>query len=244
MIRSFIPMAAAASVLALSPAAAQEAMVPEPKIMVTGEGEASVSPDMALISIAVVREAETAREAMDANNEAMNDVIAALREEGIESRDLQTSGLSIDPRYVYPNDNNGEESPRIVGYQVTNGLTVRIRDLDNAGAILDRVVSLGVNQGGQITFTNDDPSEALNEARKDAVQDAIAKAQTLAEAAGVSLGDILEISEQSNIGQPPRPLPQMMRMEAATASSVPVEAGENEYQVRVNVTFGLNQSAE
>lgn len=241
MTRSLIPLALAASFLAVLPAAAQEDAASRPKITVTGEGEARVSPDMAVIQIAVLREAETAREAMDANNQAMTAVIEALKEAGIEARDLQTSGLSINPQYVYPNDNNGEQKPRIVGYQVTNGLTIRVRDLDKVGEILDRSVSLGVNQGGNITFTNDDPSKALNDARKSAVQDAISKAQTLAEAAGVSLGNVVEISEQMG-PPPPRPLgAKMMRMEAAADSAVPVEAGENTYDIRVNVTFEINQ---
>ncbi|MFC6490914.1 SIMPL domain-containing protein, partial [Nitratireductor sp. GCM10026969] len=185
MSRFFVPLVLAASALAVLPAAAQGPDL-RPKIMVTGEGEARISPDMAIIALAVQREGETAREAMDENNAAMAAVIAALKEEGIEARDLQTSGLSIDPQYVYPNNNNGEEKPRITGYRVTNALTVRVRDLENVGEILDRSVSLGVNQGGNITFTNDDPSEALSQARTRAVEDAVAKARTLAEAAGVS----------------------------------------------------------
>lgn len=242
MTRSLIPLALAASFLAVLPAAAQEDPAFRPKISVTGEGEARVSPDMAVIQIAVVREAETAREALDANNEAMNAVVEELKASGIEPRDLQTSGLSINPQYVYPNNNNGEQKPRITGYQVTNGLTIRVRDLSKVGEILDQSVSLGVNQGGNIVFTNDNPSAALNDARKSAVQDAISKAQTLAEAAGVSLGNVLEISEHMT-PPPPRPLGmKMMRMEAAAAdASVPVEAGENTYEVRVNVTFELNQ---
>ena len=240
MTRSFIPLALAASFVAVMPAGAQEAGR-QSNIVVTGEGEATLSPDMALIQLAVVREAETARAAMDSNNEAMTAVIAALKEAGIEARDLQTNGLSIEPRYVYPNEKNGESQPRIVGYQVTNGLTVRIRDLDKVGEILDRSVTLGVNQGGSIVFTNDDPSEALNEARKRAVEDAVSKARTLAEAAGVALGDVLQISENTVGNPPPMPLgAKVMRMEAA-ADAVPVERGESSYTVRVNVTFELDQ---
>ncbi|WP_159592804.1 SIMPL domain-containing protein [Chelativorans xinjiangense] len=239
MTRCFIPLAFAVSVLAAVPAAAQEADV-GPKIMVTGEGEATVSPDMAVITFAVLREGDTARAAMDENNAAMAAVIAALKEEGVEARDLKTSGLAISPQYVYPNDSNGEEKPRITGYQVTNTLTVRVRDMEKVGEVLDRSVSLGVNQGGDITFTNDDPAEALKEARTRAVEDAFSKARTLAEAAGVSLGNLLEISEQAG-ARPPMPMVKAMRMEAAADSSVPIEAGENSYKVQVSVTFALEQ---
>ncbi|EKF17984.1 SIMPL domain-containing protein [Nitratireductor pacificus] len=240
MTKSMLPAVLAAPALAAALVAAAPAMADQqaPRIVVTGEGEAVVSPDMAILSLAVLREAETARAALDANNEAMTAVIAAMKEAGIEARDLQSGGLSINPRYVYPNDKNGEKAPRIVGYEVANTLTVRIRDLAKVGDVLDRSVTLGVNQGGGLTFTNDDPSATLTEARKRAVQDAMDKARTLAEAGGVKLGKITEISEQT-LRQPPMPYAgKAMRMEAA-AEAVPVEAGENSYRIQVNVTFDL-----
>lgn len=240
MNRLLLPLALAAPLAFAVPAIASADETPRPSIVVMGEGEVSVSPDMAVMMLAVMREAKTAREALDANNTAMADVIAAMKEGGVEPRDLQTSGLSISPQYVYPNDKNGEEKPRITGYQVTNSLTVRVRDMTKVGELLDRSVTLGVNQGGNITFTNDDPSEALQEARKKAVADALAKARTLAEAAGVKLGKVRQISEQS-FRQPPMPLrAKAMRMEAADAA-VPVEAGENSYQIHVNMSFGIEQ---
>lgn len=241
MTRPFVPLVFAAVMAAALPVEAEE-IAERPKITVTGEGEARLSPDMAVIRLSVLREADTAREAMDANNEAMERVIAALKEAGVAERDIQTSGLSITPQYVYPNENNGESRPRIDGYQVTNGLTVRVRELDEVGEILDRSVTLGVNQGGNIVFTNDDPKEALNEARRKAVEDALAKARVLTETAGVTLGDVLEITEATRGTPPPMPLGvRAMRMEAAADASVPVEAGENTYQVEVNITFGINQ---
>lgn len=231
------------AILALAlPAAAkaQDNNRPFPQIVVTGKGEAAVAPDMAIIGVAVMREAETAREALDQNNQAMADVIAAMKEAGIEDRDLQTAGLSINPRYVYPNDNNDETEPRIVAYQVTNNLTVRVRDLDRVGEVLDQSVTLGVNQGGSIAFVNDDPSEATAEARRKAVEDAMGRARTLAETAGVELGDVIQISERSAPPPIPYPQPQMMRMAAdAGAESVPVQAGENSYVVHVDVTFEI-----
>src|SRR5690606_5930112 len=119
------------------------------------EGEVAIAPDLAIVSLSVMREAETARAALDDANGAVAAVIAALKEAGIESRDLQTSGLQINPRYVYPQDNGGEA--RITGYQVTNTLTVRVRDIASVGQIIGRSATLGVNQGGSITFSNDDP---------------------------------------------------------------------------------------
>jgi len=196
---------------------------------------------MAVLSLTVTREAETARAALDANSSAMKEVLAAMKAEGIEARDLQTSGFSIQPRYIYPSPKSGQrEPPQIVGYTVRNSLTVRVRNIDDVGAILDKSVTLGVNEGGNITFTNADPSAAITQARTRAVKDAIAKANTLAEAAGVETGNLLEISEQSFN---PRPV-QMARMEmarGASADAVPVATGENTYKVTVNVSFAIEQ---
>ena len=241
MNRRHLPLLLAAAIAFPAIAAAQETPPPvTPRIHVVGEGEAAVAPDMAIVTLAVMREAETAREALDANNEAMAAVIAAMKEAGIEARDLQTTGLQISPRYVYPQGDDGEQQPRIVAYQVSNTLTVRVRDIAAVGQIIDRSVTLGVNQGGSISFTNEDTAAATTEARKRAVRDAIDRATTLAEAAGVKLGPIIELSEQAQM-QPPMPLAgRAYRMEAAS-DAVPVEAGETTYKVQVNVTFELER---
>lgn len=213
-----------------------------PRIRVTGEGSVSVSPDMAIVELAVQREAQTARAALDANSSAMREVLSAMQSQGIAERDLQTSGFSIQPKYVYPSpkSSGGREPPSIVGYTVRNRLTVRVREISQVGSILDQSVTLGVNEGGNITFTNDDPSAAISQARIKAVQNAIAKANTLAEAAGVKVGKLLEISEQSSA---PRPMPMARAemMSAMSADSVPVAAGENAYKVTVNIMVEIEQ---
>jgi len=223
------------------PALAQEnQMTKQPaRIAVTGEGTMTASPDMAILNLSVLREAKTAREAMTANNEAMAKVLEAMKKAGIEDRDLQTGGINIQPRYVYPDDKNGLKEPSITGYTVSNSLTVRVRDLAKVGNVLDESVTLGVNQGGDLNFVN--PSATINEARKRAVADAIAKAKTLADAASVTLGRVVEINEQS---RPPMPMPiaraQFKTMAAAAPEdAVPVAAGENSYNVSVNVVFEI-----
>ena len=219
------------------PAAASAAETPiQPRIVVTGEGEATVAPDMALLSLSVMREAKTAREALDANNAAMAEVIEAIKLFGIADRDLQTAGIQIMPRYNYTNKPDGTQEAELVAYQVTNTLSVRVRDLVKTGEILDKAVSLGVNQGGNIVFANDDPSAVITEARKNAVAEATAKASTLAEAAGVKLGRVLEISDQSFGAQP---MPIEAKAFDMAAPAVPVQAGENSYRVQVNMTFEL-----
>ncbi len=222
----------------LSVTHAQESGKKEPVIVVSGQGDASVVPDLAIVNLSVAETAKTAREALDINNGAMTSVMKALKDQGIADRDLQTSGLSIQPQYSYPQNEDGTPKlPILNGYTVTNGLTVRVRDLAKLGAILDQSVTSGVNQGGDIRFTNDDPEKALEEARTEAVKNAAAKAKTLADAAGVKLGRIVEISESAG-GADPQPI---MRMQMAKEASdaVPVAAGENTYVVNVSVTFAI-----
>lgn len=209
-----------------------------PRILVTGQGSDAIAPDMAVVNLTVTRQAKTARAALDANSAAMSKVIAAMESLGIARRDLQTANFSIQPDYSRPSrqGNGAMEAPRIVGYTVRNGLTVRVRDMAAVGVVLDKAVSLGVNEGGNIQFTNADASEAISRARVRAVENAQQKARTLAAAAGVTLGPVQEISEQS---YEPSPL-RMGRAEMAMAAdSVPVVGGENTYRVSVNITFGI-----
>lgn len=211
-------------------------------IRVTGEGVATAAPDMAVLELTVTREAPTARGALDANSAAMGGVLAAMEARGIETRDLQTSNFSIQANYVYPSpQSSGERAPpRIVGYTVRNSLTVRVRDIKQLGVILDQSVTLGVNEGGNIRFTNDDASQVITQARVDAVKEAIEKANTLADAAGVKVGKILEISEQS-FSPSAAPVGRADLMMSRAAESVPVASGENSYRVMVNITFGIEQ---
>lgn len=213
---------------------------PTPQIRVSGQAQVSLAPDMAILQLTVMREAKTAREALDANSRAMAEVISAMGEGGVAERDLQTSNFSIQPRYIYPKPRN-EKPPQLVGYTVRNSLTVRVRELANLGALLDKSVSLGVNEGGNVSFSNDDPSAALAEARGMAVKDAMARAKTMADAAGLGLGEVLALSEQTHT-----PRPQPYRAERAMAMSadaapVPVMAGENSYEVVVHMSFAIDQ---
>lgn len=239
-LRFIILMLSIVPALLATPAGAESQ---PPRIVVSGLGSVQLAPDQAMLSLTVEREAKTARAALDANSQAMQAVLAAMRGQGIADRDLQTSNFSIQPRWVYPRAMPGEEPqpPVLVGYSVANSLTVRVRDLERVGAVLDQAVSLGVNRDGQLRFISSDPSAALAEARRKAMTDAIEKARTLAEAAGVGLGKILEISEGS---QPaPRPMAKVAVMAAMApeAAPVPIAAGENSFQVSVQVIFAIAQ---
>ena len=235
---------ATAAIAPLSRAAAQPTPTLEPnerRLSVIGEGIVRGQPDMAVMTVGVTTEAEAAREALSANNEAMNRLIEALRAAGIDSRDLQTANFLVEPRYSQPPmDYDGREpfEQRIVGYAVRNELTVRIRELEATGEILDQVVTLGANSISGPTFTVADPRELEDAARRAAIRDAERKAELYAEAAEVSLGPIMRIEEA--VAQWPQPVPMAaMAREVAADSSVPIEGGELTFRAQVSVSWDL-----
>jgi uncharacterized protein YggE len=210
-------------------------------LSVSGEGTVRARPDMALITLGVVSEAESARQALSANSDSMTGIISALKDEGMESRDLQTSGFSVEPIYSQPPPNyDGSEpfEPEIVGYRVRNNLTLRIRDLERVGALLDQVVTLGANSISGPTFTLADPTPLEDQARRAAVRDALRKGALYAEAAGLTLGPVFRIEE--GYVQPPQPFQgAAMRMEMAADASVPIEGGELTVEAQVSVSWQI-----
>ncbi|MEM8876532.1 MAG: SIMPL domain-containing protein [Pseudomonadota bacterium] len=224
--------------------AAEETTSDPGLISVSGIGEVTATPDLAVITTGVVTSAPTAREAVTANTEAMNGILKRLKDMGIEDRDLQTSNFSINPQYQHFRSQNGQPTPppRIVAYEVRNTLRVRIRDLDSTGTILDAVVSDGANEVSGISFSIDDPTSLMQTARKRAVFDARSRAEVLADSLDVELGRVVSVSE----GQRPAPVPQprMARMEmamAAEAGPVTVEAGEQSLTATVTITWEIEQ---
>jgi uncharacterized protein YggE len=210
-------------------------------LSVIGEGIVRARPDMAVISLGVVSEAESAGAALSANSEQMRRTLAGLEEAGMQSRDIQTSGFNVSPVYSQPPpdyDHSRPFRPEIVGYQVTNNVTLRVRDLDRLGTLLDQVVTLGANSISGPTFTVADPTPLEDQARRAAMRDALRKGSLYADAADLELGQISRIEE--NFTQPPQPFaPPMMRMEAAQDSSVPIESGELVVTAQVSVTWQL-----
>ena len=210
-------------------------------ISIEGHGEVMAVPDMAQINSGVTTQGATAREALDANTAAMAELIAELKASGIEARDIQTSGFSVSPNYVYTEerDANGYSlPPKINGYQVSNTVSVTVRELDALGSILDKSVTVGANTVNGVSFAVADPSELYDEARKAAFSDARDKAELYATAAGGTLGDIESISESQGFN-PPIPSPMYARAEMAQAP-VPVEAGELAFSINVNVQWELD----
>ena len=205
------------------------------RLVVTGTGEASAQPDVAVISAGVVVQADTASAALAENTRAMNAVLEQLRAAGLAQEDIQTAQFAVTPLHdARPPDPQRTEPPGIVGYQVSNQVTARVRDIDRLGATLDALVRAGANSIDGLYFDLADPEQLQGEARDAAVADALAKARRYAAAAGVQLGEILAI-EESDAFAPPRP---MMRAEAM-ATSVPIAPGQTELSASVTITFAL-----
>lgn len=207
-------------------------------IRVTGEGKSSAAPDMATIHTGVVTQAPSAAEALAANNERMRALFDKLKELGIAEKDTQTSNLNVQPVYSQSQDPKHRETPRIVAYQVSNQVRVKVRKLDGLGQALDELVTSGSNQLNGISFELADPSEALDKARTEAVKDAKKRAELYAQAAGVRVGEIQEISEPQ--AAPPRPLFMGRAAAMEAASAVPVATGELDFHAQVNIVFTLD----
>jgi uncharacterized protein len=193
-------------------------------ISVTASGEASVAPDLAVISLAVTGSGKELSPTRDEVNLRSSAVIARLRQLGVADADLNAPDVGIHPEYDY------RKGQRLVGYRVVRQMTARVRDLERLGETLDGLVAAGANevQGAQMTAS--DPSAAEHSALEAAVKTARAKAQALAAAAGVKLGGVARIEEQTDPGV--GPLPEFRAM-AATAESadVPTEVATGELTI-------------
>ena len=198
-------------------------------------GEVDRAPDMATVSAGVVTESRSAQRAMQENRERMNQVFAAIRGAGIAERDIQTSGVRLAPQYVYEDNRR----PRISGYQASNRVTIRVRDLKDLGEVLDGLVAAEANDINGPNFSIDDPSAALNEAREAAMAEAMARASLYANAAGMQVKRIATINESG--GARPQAMPMMMaRAEMAMdAAPTPVAAGEMTLSVTLTLEFEL-----
>lgn len=228
-----LPLLGLAMAMAAAPALADDAG-PDRQMTLQGRGEVTAKPDMATVSIGVVRQAKTAREALDANTTAMQEVLASLKAQGFEDRDVQTSNFSVSPRYDYSKDGT---PPKIDGYEVSNQLTVTVRDLKKLGPLLDKAVTDGSNQITGVAFSIAKPEPLADEARKLAVKDALRKARVFADAAQVTLGPISRIDEQGGY-RPPQPYAKTMRM-GAEAASVPIAEGEQTVTIEVSITWEI-----
>lgn len=210
------------------------AFAEERTITVNGQGTVETAPDMATVTLGVTRTAPEAGEALDATSEAVAEVIARLEDLNIAPQDMQTSGLNLQP--IWSREvKNGTQSREITGFSASNQLTVRVRELNDLGVLLDAVVQEGANTFAGLRFSLQDPASALADARAVAVRDAMMKAGQIADTAEVTLGPVLSITENGGM---PRPV----NMEMSTArmsDSVPVVAGEVSLSVSVSMRFAI-----
>jgi uncharacterized protein YggE len=213
-------------------------------ISIEGRGQVRAAPDMATVSSGVTTQGATAKEALDANSSAMAALIDALKTSGIEPRDIQTSGFSVNPNYVYSEERDAQGynlPPKINGYQVANSVSVIVRDLEKLGTILDQSVTVGANTVNGVEFAVADPSELLNQARKAAFTDARSKAELYADASDTKLGEIETISERQDYAAP---VAYAMAERVATPAPTPVEAGELSFAITVNVEWDLDNARD
>lgn len=215
-------------------AAVAQGSAAENGIIVTGEGRVSLPPDMVTVRLGVAGTGETASAAMGEVTDTAAAILAQLDASGIAAKDRQTSGFYLRPVH---NNRAGSQSepPKFTGYQAGNQITVRIRDLETSGAVLDAVLEIGVNNFNGLSFGLQDDAAALAEARARAVADAQLRAAQLADAAGIALGPVLQMRENSHHGGPV-----MMEM-AQSRSSMgdAIAGGEVDVVAQVTIVFGI-----
>lgn len=206
-------------------------------VSVDGEGKVSAVPDIAELQFGVqTSRQKSAQAAMTELKTKMNDVVAAVKAQGIEDKDITTQSLSLSPVFDYA---DGRQIPQ--GFQASQSLVVKVRKLETIGDVLNVAVAKGSNQIGSVSFTIDDPTLLRSEARTLAIKLAKAKAQKLAVELGMSLGEIKGFSEGGYVPAPRQMYTNMMKadMAGAVAESVPVPTGEQEIVVDVTVTYEL-----
>jgi uncharacterized protein YggE len=221
-----------------APVGAQQATITQnitgTRLDINATGEVTRVPDVAIISAGVVSRSSTASGALQDTADRMQRVLAALKRAGAADRDLQTSNVSLNPEYRYPDN----QSPQLVGYTASNTLTVRFHDIRSSGKIVDALVAQGANQINGPTLAVDKPDAALDEARAKAIAIGLGRAELYARALGMRVVRIVSINESgSNYAPPPAPpAPIGVMMKRAESS---IEPGEQKLQVNVALTFEL-----
>ena len=232
---------ALASLLLAGTAFAQTAPVAAPMtpsdgtlLSISAQAEARRVPDVATLSAGVVTQAADANAAMRANATQMDKVMAAIKAAGIAERDIRTSGISLNPQYKYVEN----QSPTITGYQASNTVDLKVRDVARLGKVLDALVASGANQVNGPNFEIDQPEPVYDQARRDALQEAQARAEMYAKALGLKVRRIVSISEGGGY-RPPMPMPMMAMARAKNESDTSVAPGETTLTANLDVVFEL-----
>ncbi len=208
-------------------------------ISVTGTGKVTVVPDVGEISMAAQVTRPSVQQARDDAAKAMDAIRAAIRAQGVEEKDVATSGFTIQPRYdVRPNGG----TPQISGYQVSNQITVKVRKIEALSKVLDAAVGAGGNdvRGNSVQFTVDDPEKSAGAAREAAVANARTHAEALAKAAGVKLGKARSVAEAGTSMPVPRAVAASApSLGGAANTSTPVSPGQTEVSATVSVALDI-----
>jgi uncharacterized protein len=214
-------------------------VVKKGQIEVTGEGRVSVAPDVADLRLGVSLSRDSVAELRDEAARLMTAIIDAVAATGVEKRDLRTSLLSVQPRYAY----HENEPPRPAGYEMANVVEVTVRDLARLTEVIDAALGAGATSMDGLSFRLDDPSPAEREARTRAMANARARADVLAEAAGLSISGVASVVEGGGFG-PPRPFAaKAERMMMAADVATPVETGSMDVSVTVAVTYRTGRAS-
>ena len=199
-----------------------------------GHGEVKAKPDLAMVEMGTLSQAVTAKAALAANTAEVASILALLKADGIDDKDIQTSNFSVSPRY--DNAAFSGRGSEIVGYDVANSVTVKVHKLADLGGILDQAVGKGSNQINNITFGINEPQPLQDEARQAAVADALRRAKLLTQAAGTTLGAIAAITESG--GYAPVPMRgRVMKMDSQSEASAPVPLAQGEMSVSADVSM-------
>jgi uncharacterized protein YggE len=224
-----LPAAAAAqTIIAQAPLAGT-------RLDVSATGEVSRVPDVAIISAGVVTRAATATQALSQNAARIERVRAALARAGIAERDIQTSSVSLNPDYVYEE----RQPPRLSGYQASNQLSIRFRDIRNSGRILDALVAEGANQISGPTLTIDKPEAALDEARTRALAAGRARAELYARSLGMRVARLVAVSESASMRGPEIMVTGMRAQTADAVAKTEIVPGEQQLAVTLQMSFEL-----
>jgi uncharacterized protein YggE len=215
--------------------AANNAAQPVPSITVSGTGKVVYVPDLGYIHVGVSSEAWTAAEAWTKNEEIVKKMFEALKKLGIEEKDLKTSNINVQPRYLHKQN----EEPKFLGYTVSYDLSVKVHKLDQMGTVLDSMVEAGANRNMNISFGSSKMDELIEEARLKAVTEARKNANLYVTGAGARLGDVLSISD-TPYSHPQRFYPVDALALKEGKMSLPVAAGEQETSFTITVTWAID----
>lgn len=227
---------------AISFAQGMAPMPPPRTISVTGAAERSVPPDLGTVVLAIQTQASTVARAVQQNNGIANSVMEAIRKLNLNNLTMRTMGFDVTPMYEQPEPGKPMPNPpKIVGYQVTNRLEVKVPEAntaklsDNVGRVLDTALAAGANRVDSVSFTLQNEQPVMLEVLAQATRNAAQTASTLANAASVALGPLMTLNA-SPYYQPPMP---MYAARAMEASAVPIAAGELTVRATVNAVYAI-----